>query len=186
MSRRAQTDVAVLGALTLQPMTGYALRAAIVDTLGHFWSESFGQIYPTLARLTADGLVTKDDDGRFTLTPAGRTHLRTRLAEPYDVTPPRNPLLLRLFFGRALGRDACRALLRDTGARATAQLAALGAVRAEIAAEPPSPDHPYALVTLDYGERMARAHLEWVEASLRALDTPDDRAPASVLDAPDD
>jgi len=174
MSRRAQTDVAVLGALTLQPMTGYALRAAIVETLGHFWSESFGQIYPTLARLTADGLVTKDDDGRFTITSAGRAHLRARLAEPYDVAPQRNPLLLRLFFGRTLGRDACRALLRDAGARATAQLAALRAVRDEIAQEPPSPDHPYGLITLDYGERMARAHLEWAEASLRALDALDD------------
>lgn len=173
MSRRAQTDVAVLGALTIEPMTGYALRTAIVDTLGHFWSESFGQIYPTLARLAADGLVTKDADGRFALTPAGRTHLRARLAEPYDVAPPRNPLLLRLFFGRTLGRDACRALLRDAGARATAQLTALAAVRAEIAQEPPSPDHLYGLLTLDYGERMARAHLAWAEASLTALAEPD-------------
>ncbi|MFS0703697.1 PadR family transcriptional regulator [Cellulomonas sp. 179-A 9B4 NHS] len=169
MTRRAQTDVAVLGALTTAPMTGYAVRAAIVETLGHFWSESFGQIYPTLARLTAAGLVTKDDDGRFTITPTGRTRLRARLAEPYEVGPPRNPLLLRLFFGRTLGPDACRALLRDAGARAAAQLAALAAVRAEVAAEPPSPDHPYGLITLDYGERMARAHLEWVEASLAAL-----------------
>jgi DNA-binding PadR family transcriptional regulator len=27
------------------PMTGYALRAAIREVLGHFWSESHGQSY---------------------------------------------------------------------------------------------------------------------------------------------
>jgi DNA-binding PadR family transcriptional regulator len=49
MPRSSQTETAVLGALSVMPMTGYALREAIRDVLGHFWSESFGQIYPTLA-----------------------------------------------------------------------------------------------------------------------------------------
>ena len=51
MSRQSQTEVAVLGALSVEPMSGYAARRAITETLGHFWSESFGQIYPTLASL---------------------------------------------------------------------------------------------------------------------------------------
>ena len=38
-------------------MTGYALREAIVEVLGHFWRESFGQIYPILQKLEAEGLV---------------------------------------------------------------------------------------------------------------------------------
>ncbi len=47
--RTNQTDTAVLGALSVMPMTGYAVRESIRDVLGHFWSESFGQIYPALA-----------------------------------------------------------------------------------------------------------------------------------------
>ncbi|GAA3112307.1 hypothetical protein [Streptosporangium carneum] len=39
MARRSHTETAVLGALNLQPMTAYALREAIRDVLGHFWSE---------------------------------------------------------------------------------------------------------------------------------------------------
>ena len=59
MSRQSKTELAVLGALSVQPMSGYAVRAAITETLGHFWSESFGQIYPTLARLESDALVVR-------------------------------------------------------------------------------------------------------------------------------
>ena len=57
MPRGTQTDLAVLAALSVQPMTGYALRDAIRMHLGAFWSESFGQIYPALARLRDEGLV---------------------------------------------------------------------------------------------------------------------------------
>ena len=57
MARTSQTRLAVLGALSVEPMTGYAVRAAIAETLGHFWHESFGQIYPTLAELEKDCLL---------------------------------------------------------------------------------------------------------------------------------
>ncbi|WP_411722563.1 PadR family transcriptional regulator [Mycetocola sp.] len=49
MARSDQSQTAILGALSIMPMTGYTLREEIRDTLGHFWSESFGQIYSTLA-----------------------------------------------------------------------------------------------------------------------------------------
>ena len=38
-------------------MTGYGLRQAIAGSVGHFWQESFGQLYPTLRRLAQEGLV---------------------------------------------------------------------------------------------------------------------------------
>lgn len=64
MGRAKQTELAVLGALSVRPMTGYAVRAVIRDVLGHFWSESFGQIYPTLADLHRDGHLERRDGDR--------------------------------------------------------------------------------------------------------------------------
>lgn len=168
MSRRPQTELAVLGALSVEPMTGYAVRAAITSTLGHFWSESFGQIYPTLARLQAEGLVRKED-GPFAITPAGRARLRELLAEPIDRTPPRNGLLLRLFFGRTLGPDASVDLLRDARAEALSTLATLAGIRAEVESETDNPDRAYFLVTIAAGEATARAQVEWAEDSIAAL-----------------
>jgi DNA-binding PadR family transcriptional regulator len=45
-------------------MTDYALREAIRDVLGHFWSESFGQIYPTLAELERQRRVKRRGSSR--------------------------------------------------------------------------------------------------------------------------
>ena len=64
MARASQTEAAVLGVLSVQSMTGYAVREAIRDVLGHFWNESFGQIYPTLAQLQRDGLVQRSQGER--------------------------------------------------------------------------------------------------------------------------
>ena len=38
MAASDQTQMAVLGALSIAPMTGYALREQIRDTLGQFWA----------------------------------------------------------------------------------------------------------------------------------------------------
>jgi DNA-binding PadR family transcriptional regulator len=140
MARSSQTHLAVLGALSVEPMTGYAVRAAITQTLGHFWSESFGQIYPTLTELSARGEIRPTEPGRtsgsrFELTAAGRTRLRELLAEPAAVSPPRNGLLLRLFLGGQLGSAHCRVLVQESADLASAMLAGYATIRTETEAE---------------------------------------------------
>ncbi|HYO43725.1 MAG TPA: PadR family transcriptional regulator [Candidatus Limnocylindrales bacterium] len=177
MSRTSQTETAVLGALSVMPMTGYAVRDAIRDVLGHFWSESFGQIYPTLSRLEAEGLVARDarDGGApYRITPEGLARLRALLAEPAQPSVPRNGLLLRLFFGRHLGVEACRGLVADARVAAEAQLAGYTAIRAGIAAgEGTEADRPFWLLTISAGEHAARSTIAWADeamASLAAID----------------
>jgi DNA-binding PadR family transcriptional regulator len=174
MASDRQTDIAVLGALSVEPMSGYALRQAIRDVLGHFWSESFGQIYPTLAELRAEGLVevTRDEadsKSKFAITERGLEHLRARLSEPPQSARPRNGTLLRLFFGRHLGLDGCRDLLELAGTQAVEQLAGFDAIRREIGAEEPTDDHPFFLLTVSAGEHAARATQAWAEESLLVL-----------------
>jgi DNA-binding PadR family transcriptional regulator len=174
MSRSSQTEVAVLGALGVEPMTGYALRQAIRDVLGHFWSESFGQIYPALSSLEEHKLVRRGGDGRsapYTITAAGRRRLRELLAQPVQHVPPRNGLLLRLFFGRQLGAPACRQLVVDARAEAEGQLERFATIRAEMASEPQyAEDHPYWTITVSAGEHAARATIAWADETLAALD----------------
>jgi DNA-binding PadR family transcriptional regulator len=173
VARTGQTEMAVLGALSIQPMTGYALRDAIRTVLGHFWSESFGQIYPTLSGLARQGFVAKAATGAhagtFTLTKAGRRRLAELLAEPVQTTPPRNGLLLRLFFGRTLGREACRELIRQARDDAQARLAELDRVSAEVDDET-SADKPFIQLTISAGRHSARAAIAWADESLAALD----------------
>ena len=172
MARGSRTDLAVLGALSIAPMTGYAVRAGIQEVLGHFWSESYGQIYPTLARLEVDGFVERSDGDRprssvYALTAPGRVHLRELLAAPDEPTPPRNGLLLRLFFGHVLGAEETARLVSAQRVRAVAQLAELAAARAGI--DPGDAHGPFALLTVSAGEHSARAVIEWADEALVAL-----------------
>ncbi len=57
MTRERSTRWAILGALTLEPMSGYDIRRNAAESWGHFWSESYGQIYPALRALETEGLV---------------------------------------------------------------------------------------------------------------------------------
>jgi DNA-binding PadR family transcriptional regulator len=175
MARSSQTEAAVLGGLSVMPMTGYALREAILEVLGHFWSESFGQIYPTLAELERRGHVRRIDAGRtgastFAITRSGRARLRELLAEPIQQVPPRNGLMLRLFFGRQLGPAACRALVMEAKADAERRLAQFDAIRREPPEEETAEDRPYWLLTVSAGEHTARAAIGWAKEALVALE----------------
>jgi DNA-binding PadR family transcriptional regulator len=173
-----RSRVAVLGALSVEPMTGYELRRNIETTIGHFWRESFGQIYPSLASLEAERLITsspaaREGSRRYRITATGRRRLRDWLVQLGPTAPPRNPLLLQLFFGRQLGDEHCRNLLLTERDRACAMLDTLTAIDHEVRTEAGyEADRPYWLLTIDHGRRTAQAVVEWADAALAALDTP--------------
>jgi DNA-binding PadR family transcriptional regulator len=183
--RVGQTELAVLGALSVEPATGYALREAIRDVLGHFWSESFGQIYPALAVLERQGHVRRSGGSRagssvFTITESGTARLRELLSEPVQAVPPRNGLLLRLFFGRTLGAQGCRALIVEARTAAERQLAEYHALVPELSAEDEqAQDHPFWLLTVSAGQHAATATINWATEALAALDDLAARQPAA-------
>ena len=174
MARTSQTELAVLGALSVEPMTGYRVRAAIQETLGHFWHESFGQIYPALAALEAEGLVERAAGERsqpYAITRAGAERLRSLLAEPFTQPPPRNPLLLRLFFGWHVGDDVARGWIEQALAEAEAATQQYAALREQVERE--AQDDPrarYWLLTVTAGQHGAAARAAWAREALELLD----------------
>jgi len=137
---------------------------------------SFGQIYPTLAALERDGHVRRRDGTRprastFEITRSGTARLRELLAQPMQPVPPRNGLMLRLFFGRQIGVPACRALVLDARARAERDLAEYQDIRRQLSTETdPAGDRPYWSLTVSAGEHTARATIAWADEALADLD----------------
>ena len=86
---RGDVRAAVLILLAEQPMHGYQLMQAVAERSGGHWTPSPGAIYPTLAQLEDEGLVTVTADGGrklATLTEAGRgavEQLRGTGADPF-------------------------------------------------------------------------------------------------------
>jgi DNA-binding PadR family transcriptional regulator len=83
----------LLSLLDTAPMHGYELIQALGDRFGGTYTPSAGTIYPRLAKLEDDGLVTKTADGRktvYAITDAGRAELASRQGEldgiEHDVT----------------------------------------------------------------------------------------------------
>lgn len=74
----------LLYVLDERPMHGYEIIQALSDRFGGTYVPSAGTIYPRLAKLEAEGLVTKESDGRktvYALTDAGRAELNDRRDE---------------------------------------------------------------------------------------------------------
>lgn len=74
----------LLSLLAEQPRHGYELIQALSERFGGTYSPSAGTIYPRLAKLEVEGLVTKSTDGRKTvyeITDTGRAELAAREGE---------------------------------------------------------------------------------------------------------
>ena len=177
--KRNQTIYVILGMLSIEPgQSGYDIRKAVRGSVGHFWGESYGQIYPALKQLTADGLIAacastsaaRPQRQKYSLTAAGHTCLKEWLALPYRDDPPRDEFLLKLFFARdaAPGVSICH--LREFQDKNRRVLATL--LEIETLGRARNANHPHFqfwMLTLTYGISQIRSALEWSESALAML-----------------
>ncbi len=177
-ARARSTPYAVLGMLSIAPMSGYDIRKESEQSIGYFWSESFGQIYPALRDLRAEGLIRrrpgKSNGNRerqvYEITERGREALEAWRAEPPRETPYRNELLLKLFFGRADAVAHEPGWIEKVLEEQQADLREFERIRAEIEKEQHDhPSSPFWLIALSYGEHHARAIVKWGRETQRAL-----------------
>jgi PadR family transcriptional regulator, regulatory protein AphA len=173
------TPNALLGLLSLGPMSGYDIKALIERSIGYFWSESYGQIYPSLKRLAAAGLVEKKTErqkGRpdrhvYSLTAAGRAQLRSWLKVPVTEEVNRNELLLKLFFGERVAPGVSREHVRvclETHERAVKTYTAVARQLRKDSAN--DPQLPYWLMTVNFGRIRSAALVKWAKETLKELE----------------
>jgi PadR family transcriptional regulator, regulatory protein AphA len=122
-----------LGALTSGDMTGYEIKKCFEEAFSHFFVAGYGSIYPALAELDRQGLVTcesVEQEGRphkkvYSLTETGRRVLVEALA----ATPPRHKVrsefLVLMFFAHLLPPERVGEVMDEMIARWQATLAEL-------------------------------------------------------------
>ena len=160
-------------------MSGYDMRRMIPESIGHFWSESYGQIYPALKRLAADGLVEKRTEAQvgrperhvYTLTDAGRERLEAWLAQPVRREVSRDELLLKLFFGAHAGVGVNRGHVLEFLEGQERALQVFRATAEELKRDHArDPQLPFWLITLNRGLQETRAGVVWARETLAELD----------------
>jgi DNA-binding PadR family transcriptional regulator len=160
-------------------MSGYEIRKEAAASIGHFWSESYGQIYPALRELAAAGLArsrTERASGRperhvFEITPAGTEALRRWLVEPPRPVPVRNELLLKLFFGDATSIPVHIEWIERLLAQETERRRHYADLRRQLMREQRRhPSLPFWLITLSFGEQHAESLVQWSRKTLARLE----------------
>ena len=177
-SREKASRFAVLGMLSMGSKSGYDIKKTIAVSTANFWSESYGNIYPVLKQLLAEGAIkaekSSSEDARrkqlYRITASGRQMLLEWLRQPVELRTEDNELLLKLFFGAAASRKEMLAVLSDRRAQRFEQLERYAEIAAYIAAQDASDDEKtYWMATLRYGELSARAEIAWCEETERRL-----------------
>lgn len=167
IDRVSTSSQAILGLLSIAPMSGYDLFQAVERSVGRFWPISKSQVYSELARLEPLGLIEGTDvpqerlpDKRvFRLSEAGEQALDAWL-ESGEIEEPqfRIPFLLKTFFGHRRAPADTAGLLDEVrkGAGDQAEeyrwfLELLGDV----------PDSSYSQMVVLFGLRLAEAIEAW-------------------------
>lgn len=184
-SMRSQTEYVILGLLSIEGnQSGYDIRKTIQGSVGYFWNESYGQIYPTLKRLAGEGLIIpvraagrrRAASGRggrqaYSLTAAGHARLKQWLALPYRLDPPRDEFLLKLFFGREAGPGVLVRHVREFQERNRGLLTMFEEIgQVGRAKNAQHPHFGFWILTLEYGIAQIRTALQWSEEALKELE----------------
>ena len=104
------TRTLCLGALTLGDATGYEIKRRFEDTFGYFMDVSYSAVYPALAELHREGLVTctvveqetRPDKKVYRVTEAGRRVFLDALVTEPARHRVRSEFMLLIFFAHLL------------------------------------------------------------------------------------
>jgi len=171
MSKVNKTTYAILGMLSIAPMSGYEMRQTMQQSTANFWSESDGQLYPTLSKLTKLALVMCKKDKTSTrdkkiyhLTTKGMTELKKWLAKESETNVVRSELMLKLFFGVNVAPEQNLEHIQTYRQQNKKMLAALSEQTKKLMGEHKhSPHLPYWQMTIQYGIALAQAKITWCD-----------------------
>lgn len=106
MAKANKSKYALLGVLSHHSGSGYDIKKFCDQSIGYFWNENYGHIYPVLKKLEEENLITKtteETEGHpqkniYSITQKGKDDLNNWLTLPIDEVPRRSEILLKIFF----------------------------------------------------------------------------------------
>lgn len=163
------TSHAVLGLLSLAPMSGYDLVQAADRSIANFWPISKSQVYAELGRLEELGLLRGvdieqeklPDKRRYEITAEGAETLDAWLAEPgWETDRRRIGFLVKVFFGHRLPPEQILGLIDDYREQAVRYR---DYVRGVVEALEEVPEAVYQRATALLGLRTTEATIRWAD-----------------------
>lgn len=157
-----------LGMVAHGDWTGYDIKRAFESgSFSHFFEASYGSIYPALAALEADGLVTsrtETQDGRpnrkvYSITDAGHIEFTARIrAHTPQPDKFRSEFLIAMLFATELGEERVDHILNEQIGRLEAELDAIEEQEREA-----DPADPASAFVLAYGRHVLTASISFLK-----------------------
>jgi DNA-binding PadR family transcriptional regulator len=174
----ASSKFALLGMLSMCPGSGYDIKKLVQSSIGYFWSESYGRIYPLLKKLTKEGLIRPEPgqgkSGRarqsYAITNKGKQALQQWLVKTPRLEPNRSELLLKIFFSGLVPVEVASAHVVERKLTEERNLASYERVEAQLQQKHArDPRLPYWLSTLSYGRHRSAAIVAWCDETIQRL-----------------
>lgn len=122
-----------LGTLCLKDCSGYEIKKLFESAFSHFYTASYGSIYPALNRLLDEELVSVSiepgekhpDKKLYRITPAGKSAFIRELSATPPTEQLRSGFLMLMFFAHLLETPRLGEVLDDIEAQYEAEIAYL-------------------------------------------------------------
>ena len=178
MKRSNTSKFAILGLVSIEPMSGYDIKKLVDLALSHFWNVSYGRLYPTLKELQSEGLIvsqTEKQQGKpdrivYSITESGEDTLAEWIQEPSGLPKIRNELLLKILFGYTVPVAASVVQLEAQRKANEILLEKYAQYKNMVHKETDEPhQQKYFLLTIRNGELMAEARIKWCDEAIATL-----------------
>lgn len=184
MPKENRSKFAILGMISLGPMSGYDIRKVSALSIAHFWKEDYGHIYPTLKLLVAEGLAEKTEEAvpgktprhLYSITDAGREALGAWIAEEPNPPNLRIEILLKVFLGAKAKPGRIELMLEGQAKACRESLAELTKTELHLTDEiakggESGREARFQLMTLRYGKSYYESLGAWCRETLEELRT---------------
>ena len=172
MARERKIDMVILGLLSHEDLTGYDIKKRIDGAISFFWKGSFGNIYPALRDMQAQGLLKKSNTstgGRekfiYHLTDQGKAVLKDWLAEESASNELKYETLLKLFCGGVGGSSVSVHTIEVFEREIEKDLKMLKSYCEILKKAQDDEDHVYYYLTASFGVETYEAYLRWCAAA---------------------
>lgn len=170
MARINKTQFAILGCLSIHPMSAYEIKNFMSQSTRYFWMEHEAQLYPTLSKLADAKLVSCREEKAqkvgvrkiYKISSSGLTTLKQWLMEAPEAVSYRNEFLLKLFFSDKVDKSIALQQIQIREATLKQELLLFESIDKELeAANINKKRYIYVKATLSYGISMTKAELAW-------------------------
>jgi PadR family transcriptional regulator, regulatory protein AphA len=176
----------ILGLLHYKDMHGYRIKEHIEKNFGHMWSINHGQIYQTLKKMEAEGLITladvspSDNGGptkkSYSITDEGRREFADWLAsDPDGQMLLRDPFLTRFVFFDFGDRDRALQIIQGQIDSYERQLE-----RRRDNLPRRKEQGVYVKLIAELGEDFNEMYIDWLKRAHQEISESEDRGPIAA------